>query len=324
MAMEVAITLRTGATYDATVGALVAEEAVTRLRDAVNYAVEVGSKTVTNLSPGMDVAVVLSTLAPYDNTVAQLIAPGLANWLGLRIAHPVSVVVKTVTDTDPPAESGGGGGGNVVAYVWRMSNADDRAAWDGIGVTRKTYGVGTESGGRACLTCTFVQDGTPPTSWPATPGAVGGAAGAWCNFEPVSATPGDVVQFSFVGGWICTANSLVAEVDDYTPSGNYGYSPAQDRNGDMLRVSGALEFYDDDYNTIAYYDIAVMEPQFDWFAGGWVFNGTYYHPMPTMQVVVPAGATGFLMYCTFGPVWSNLAGIAKLVSVSLTVITPEL
>jgi hypothetical protein len=63
-----------------------------------------------------------------------------------------------------------------------------------------------------------------------------------------------------------------------------------------------------------------MEPQVAWYAGGWVFEGGYYHPLPPMRVVAFEACT-VTPSVTIGPIWGHLAGVAEFVSANMTVLS---
>jgi hypothetical protein len=161
-------------------------------------------------------------------------------------------------------------------HSWRMTEASDQALWTPAAAdARQTYATTTDGFGRDVLSCTHVQAAGPPGAWSQN----NASAPVWTG-PAVTVAAGDVVEFSFVAGWNRTANSI-AETDT-PPFGDPGYSVAADRNGDLVRISAALNTAD---SFFSYYDNAVMEPQVAWYAGGWVFEGGYYHPLPPMRVV---------------------------------------
>jgi hypothetical protein len=206
----------------------------------------------------------------------------------------------------------GGAGGAAVAYSWRMTEAADRLLWTpAVADARQTYGTTADGFGRDVLSCTHMQAAGPPGAWSQN----NASASAWTG-PAVTVAAGDVVEFSFVAGWNRTANSIAAT--DSAPFGDPGYSVAADRNGDLVRIAAALNT-DDSF--FSYYDVAVMEPQLAWYAGGWAFEGGYYHPLPSMRIVAIEAGT-VTPSVTIGPIWGHLAGVTEFVSAAMTVLTP--
>jgi hypothetical protein len=206
----------------------------------------------------------------------------------------------------------GVGGGAAAAYSWRMTESADRAAWTPAAAdARQTYGSTVDGFGRDVLSCTHTQAAGPPGAWSQN----NAVTSVWTG-PAVTVAAGDVVEFSFVAGWNRTANSIAAT--DSAPFGDPGYSVAADRNGDLVRIAAALNT-DDSF--FSYYDVAVMEPQAAWYAGGWAFEGGYYHPMPSMRIVAIEAGT-VTPSVTIGPIWGHLAGVTEFVSAAMTVLTP--
>lgn len=205
--------------------------------------------------------------------------------------------------------------GRTTAYSWRFTQAGDRAEWsDNSPSDRATYGTATDGAGRTVLSAAIVQDTGPPTTFSNS----GSVTATWFLTTGIPVLAGDVCQFTFVAGWTKSADSLSPPAADVSPFGEPGYSVRQDRDGQMVRVYGSIDT-DDSFGS--QFDVAVMEPQWDWYAGGWIFTSGYYHPMPMMQAVAMENCN-ITPYANIGPIWGNLAGDAYLVSASLVVTTP--
>lgn len=301
MAMEVAITLRTSSPYDSTVGVLIATEAVERVAAATNYAAEVVSKTVTNLSPGMDVAVVVRTLGPYDSTVAGLIAPRLASWLAFRTARPVTITVQTVTDISPYASGDTTAG--ISVYSWNFTSAADRALWVPVGSFRKTYGNVVDEDGRTVLGVTVAQHSPAPTSF-----TTANSTFAIWQGPIITLAEGDLVDFTCVCKWAVTGNSL-DPVETDAVLGPPGYSMAADKNGTVMRAYPSLLV---DTNFIQNTNV---EPSTRKFVG-WLVDLSW-HTLKSAAVADSAGTLSPTI--NLGPLWASTAGVFYIGGVVITV-----